>query len=248
MPLRILIVDDSASSRMMVKACLDGIERRVEEAENGEVAVSKFSGGLYDLVLMDIHMPVMDGYAATSRIRKLEREKQRKPTPIIALTALDHQQAVTKTREAGCSACVSKPVKKQVLQETIRTLIGAQAGVPQAAANGSGFTHRLAGLFKHDSAQDFGALKSMAPQFLAEKRRELDVIEMAAETGDFDTVRMLALRLKGEGANFGFSEITSIGHELAQAAANRDPRKLRKLADSLANHIGKLEGRAAAAG
>jgi len=230
---------------MMVKACLDGIERRVEEAENGEIAVAKFTRGAYDLVLMDIHMPVLDGYGATGRIRQWEREKQRKPTPIIALTALDHQQAVTKTREAGCSACVSKPVKKHILQETIRALTGLKAAAAESA-NGSGLAHKLLALLKNEDARDYGALKAMVPQFIAEKRREVDVISLAADTGDFDTVRMLALRLKGEGANFGFSEITSIGGELAQAAANRDPRKLRRLADNLAGHLEKIGGRVAA--
>jgi CheY-like chemotaxis protein len=242
-PLRILVVDDSASSRMMVKACLDGIERRIEEAENGEVAFTKFTRGAYDLVLMDIHMPVLDGYGATGKIRQWERQNGRKPTPIIALTALDHQQAVTKTREAGCSACVSKPVKKQTLQDTIRALTGVQASAP-AAQSGSGFAQKLFGMLKSGDTEDYGAVKAMVPQFLAEKRREVDVISMAAETGDYETVRMLALRLKGEGANFGFREITDIGGELAAAAANRDPKKLRKLADNLASHLDKLETRA----
>lgn len=244
--LRILVVDDSTSSRMMIKACLDGIERQVEEADNGEVAFAKFTRGAYDLVLMDIHMPVLDGYGATAKIRQWENQNGRKPAPIIALTALDHQQAVVRTREAGCSACVSKPVKKQTLHDAIRALTGIQAGAAPSPG-GSGFAHKLFGLLKSDDgAQSYGAVQAMIPQFLAEKRREVDVISMAAETGDFETVQMLALRLKGEGANFGFREITDLGGEMAAAATNRDPKKLRKLADSLANHLDKLETRVAA--
>jgi CheY-like chemotaxis protein len=209
-PLRIMVVDDSTSSRLMIKACLDGIERQVDEAENGEVAVTKFCLGSYDLVLMDIHMPQVDGLTATRRIRQWEREQHRQPTPIIALTALDHAQAAVRTRSAGCNDCVPKPVKEADAKE------------------GRGLAQRLFGRSNKaadSAAQDNSALDALRPKFVAEKRREVDVLTMALQCGDFKTVRMLALRMKGEGANFGFSEVTQIGGELAAAADKMDPKE-----------------------
>lgn len=247
-PLRILIVDDSTSSRLMIKASLDQIvERQVDQAENGEVAVNKFALNNYDLVLMDIHMPSVDGYEATRRIRQWERENRRQPTPIIALTALDHAQASVRTRSVGCNACVPKPVKKPVLMEAIHAVTGLDFTKPAADAGAqdpkSGLVGRLFGSNKGaaEPTQGSSDLDKLRPSFVAEKRREIDIAMLALDQNDFRTVRMLALRLKGEGSNFGFNELTQIGGELADAANKMDPKTARKLAQQLASHLGKLQ-------
>jgi CheY-like chemotaxis protein len=85
--LRILLVDDSADNRLLVQAYLKTYPYQLDLAENGEVAVEKFKSGKYDLVLMDMRMPVMDGYTATIAIRAWESQSGSEPTPIIALTA-----------------------------------------------------------------------------------------------------------------------------------------------------------------
>ncbi len=91
-----------------------------DNAENGEVAVRKYVSGNYDLVFMDIHMPVMDGYAATKAIRKWQNDIGMDPrTPIIALTASAMDQDVRKCLAVGCTAHLSKPIKKQQLLEAI---------------------------------------------------------------------------------------------------------------------------------
>jgi len=246
-PLRILIVDDSTSSRLMIKASLDQIpERQVDQAENGEVAVNKFALNNYDLVLMDIHMPSVDGYEATRRIRQWERENRRQPTPIIALTALDHAQASVRTRGVGCNACVPKPVKKPLLMEAIRAVTGldfAKAAAEAAAheAKGGMMGKLLGGSKPAAPAQDASDIDKLRPGFVAEKRREAEIAMLALGKNDFRTVRMLALRLKGEGANFGFNELTQIGAELAEAANKMDPATSRKLAQQLSAHLGKLQ-------
>ena len=138
--IKILIIDDSRSSRMMVKNCLKGVagfEFEIEEGDSGNVAFEKSKPGLHDLVLMDIHMPGMDGYEATKLIRAWERTKGRPEMPIIAVTAMDPGQAATKTKDAGCTTFVSKPLKPAVLGEAINKVLGAQPA-PVAAAARSG--------------------------------------------------------------------------------------------------------------
>ncbi|MGH7934257.1 MAG: ATP-binding protein, partial [Candidatus Binataceae bacterium] len=73
-PLRILVADDSADNRVLIEAFLKRAACMLDEAENGQVALQKFISGKYDVVLMDIQMPVMDGYTATRRIREWERD------------------------------------------------------------------------------------------------------------------------------------------------------------------------------
>jgi PAS domain S-box-containing protein len=117
--LRILLVDDSADNRLLVESYLRKTPHQLDLAENGEVAVEKFKSGNYDLVLMDMQMPVMDGYTATATIRQWESQSGLKPTPIIALTAFALKEEVQKSLDAGCNAHLTKPIKKAILRETI---------------------------------------------------------------------------------------------------------------------------------
>ncbi|MEK6801785.1 MAG: response regulator [Nitrospirota bacterium] len=115
----ILLVDDMEDNRLLITLFLKGTTYRLDTAENGAVAVEKFHSGAYDLVLMDIQMPVMDGYQATSTIRTWEREHGRAPTPIIALTANTFKEDIEKSQATGFTSHLTKPIKKQTLLETI---------------------------------------------------------------------------------------------------------------------------------
>src|SRR5262249_55921813 len=84
---RILVADDSIDNRLLIRAYLGKTGYALDEAENGQVAIDRLMSCRYDLVLMDIQMPVMDGFTAVRRIRELERERGMRHTPIVALTA-----------------------------------------------------------------------------------------------------------------------------------------------------------------
>ncbi|WP_331964087.1 response regulator [Candidatus Binatus sp.] len=119
-PLRILLADDSRDNRLLMHAYFKKTPYIVDEAEDGAAAVEKFRTGAYDLVLMDIQMPIMDGYSATRAIRAMERDTGRRRIPIIALTASVLAEALDKAIDAGCDAYVAKPVKKATLLAAIR--------------------------------------------------------------------------------------------------------------------------------
>ena len=117
--LSILLAEDTEDNRLLLKAYLKQTPYRLDFAENGEVACGKFKVGRYDLVLMDMQMPVMDGYTATGTIREWERANHRPPTPIIALTAHALQGDAQKSLAAGCTAHLTKPIKKATLLAAI---------------------------------------------------------------------------------------------------------------------------------
>jgi len=118
--LRILLAEDSKDNRMLIRFYLKKYTSiQLDMAENGKIAVEKFISGIYDLVLMDMQMPIMDGYTATKEIRKWEKGKGAKPTPIVALSAYAFKEEIEKSLKAGCTAYVTKPIKKQKLIDTI---------------------------------------------------------------------------------------------------------------------------------
>lgn len=117
--LSILVAEDSEDNLMLIKMHLKDTPHAVDIAENGKIAVEKFQTGNYDLVLMDMEMPVMDGYTATKEIRKWEAKEQKKPTPVVALTAHALKEHEQNSLDVGCTGHVTKPFRKQTLLETI---------------------------------------------------------------------------------------------------------------------------------
>ncbi|KYG69425.1 hybrid sensor histidine kinase/response regulator [Bdellovibrio bacteriovorus] len=117
---RILVVDDTEDNRFLLLTYLKKLPFEVVQAENGLQAVEKVFSEPFDLILMDIQMPVMDGYAATRKIRQWEAETHRKPIPIIAVSANAMAEDVQKSLDAGCSEHVTKPIKKSYLIDMIQ--------------------------------------------------------------------------------------------------------------------------------
>jgi PAS domain S-box-containing protein len=127
-PLEILLADDSVDNRALVNVYLKKTPYRLHEVENGQDAINRFMAGRFDLVLMDIQMPVVDGYDAVLAIRQWEREQSLARTPIIALTASLIGPAIQRAREVGCDLHVAKPVKKATLLKAIHDAVLVGSG------------------------------------------------------------------------------------------------------------------------
>jgi CheY-like chemotaxis protein len=118
-PLNILLAEDSPDNRLLIQAYLKHTPYQLEMVGNGLLALEKLKTKPYDLVLMDIQMPVLDGYAATKAIRQWEREQHRDPIPIVALTAFSLIGDAEKSLAAGYTAHLSKPIQKADLLAAI---------------------------------------------------------------------------------------------------------------------------------
>ena len=121
-PLRILLVEDTADNRLLVLAYLKATPHIVDTANDGQEAVEAFieAGSMgYDLILMDMQMPIMDGYEATRHIRDYEISKGLPRTPIVALTAFALADETQRAVDAGCDAYLTKPIKKATLLEAV---------------------------------------------------------------------------------------------------------------------------------
>ncbi|MEJ2406671.1 MAG: ATP-binding protein, partial [Candidatus Thiodiazotropha sp.] len=118
--LRVLLVDDDAINRLAVRTLLQQLEHDVVEARHGAEAVEALNREPFDLVLMDVHMPEMDGVTATLQIRAREEESGTSPVPIIGLTASVMNDEKQYYLAAGMNAVVQKPIVLEQLLTTIK--------------------------------------------------------------------------------------------------------------------------------
>jgi CheY-like chemotaxis protein len=118
-PLRLLVADDSEENRFLIQSYFKDTPFRIELAEDGKIAFEKFKNAQFDLVLMDLQMPVMDGYGALKVIRAWEQDSGKTKTPIIALTAYALKEEAEKCLAAGFSAHITKPIRKNHLIEIV---------------------------------------------------------------------------------------------------------------------------------
>ena len=121
-PLKILLAEDVKDNRKLIEAYLKDTIHSLISVENGEEALKNFTEcGDYDLVLMDMQMPVMDGYTAVKLIREWETNNGKNETPVLAFTAHALKEEVDKCLEAGCTSLLAKPLKKTELIKKIRS-------------------------------------------------------------------------------------------------------------------------------
>jgi two-component system cell cycle response regulator DivK len=114
---RILLVEDQADNRKIIRDMLRGTDYEITEAENGEEALAAIAKQRPDLILMDIQLPVMDGYTAT---RKIKANPALRSIPIIAVTSYALSGEDKKARAAGCDDYVPKPYSPRQLLAKIR--------------------------------------------------------------------------------------------------------------------------------
>ncbi len=231
-PLSILLVEDSPDNRLLIDFYLKHTPFTLIEAEDGQRAVEAFeqAGGTIDLVLMDIQMPVMDGYTATRLIRRLERERGWQPCVITALTASVLDESIHKSYDAGCSAHLKKPIKK----DTLLRAIHLQTHQRRERSSLAGRAQRDLGLAR---ASD---LAEMIPGYLQNRGQDLVRLRRALAEADWETLRRLGHRMKGSGASYGFALITELGHELELAARARQGNEVASVLERLSTYLDHL--------
>ncbi|HXX76830.1 MAG TPA: PAS domain S-box protein [Nitrospiraceae bacterium] len=122
--LRILLVEDSPDNQVLIRSYLKPTPHHLDVADNGAIALEKFKTRQYDLILMDMQMPVMNGYDTTKAIRAWEHEHDLHRIQIIALTALALKEEGIKILDAGCDAHMTKPIKRATLLEVLQAYRG----------------------------------------------------------------------------------------------------------------------------
>jgi signal transduction histidine kinase/DNA-binding NarL/FixJ family response regulator len=229
--LRVLLVDDSEDNRFLILSYLKNANCLIGVATDGLEGVEKFRAGRYDVVLMDVEMPGMDGYKATREIRRYEQEAGISPTPVIALTAHAFADMAVKSREAGFTAHLTKPIRKATLLEALAAY--ASTSVPKDAAPKDAAPKDAAPKDVVLVSVEPG-MEDLVPGYLEKRRKDVLAYRQALEAGDFEAVRMLGHKMKGTGAGYGFPVLTEIGNAIELAALSKDAAGIAASIDRLA--------------
>ncbi len=224
--LRILVADDSEDNRAVIRAYLKGTPCLLDFVGDGVAALEKLKTGQYDLALVDVHMPRMDGHAAVRAFREFERTHDRPALPVLALTADAFKESIDRSLASGFTMHLAKPIRKATLMEAIARYGQARAEAEAEAISGVMVDEALSGIL---------------PRYISNVRRNPAAVAAALARGDFDTIRSLGHNMKGTGTSFGLPQVTHIGGELEQAAKQQDYDGVRQAVDRLAHFLDSLE-------
>jgi signal transduction histidine kinase/HPt (histidine-containing phosphotransfer) domain-containing protein len=230
-PARILVAEDSPDNRLLVQAYLRGSPYQVTYEENGKAAVDRVAAADFDLVLMDVQMPVMDGLTATRAIRVLERQRGSPAIPIVAVTANAGLEDIEKSSDAGCDAHLSKPVSKRELLSAIEKYTWRLQPVEIAQSG------------PHDPirVEMPSGLEDIIPSYLASRRKEVPEMLSLLAASEFARLAVLGHDLKGSGGGYGFPELTRLGAALEQSAKQTDCVGLRTSLTDLGSYLDRVQ-------
>lgn len=212
----ILLVDDYPINRTLVLSHLKDLKCQVSVAENGQQAVEMFKENDYDLILMDVQMPKMDGCEATKIIRALPGGKK---VPIIGLTANAFEHAIIKYLQVGMDDVITKPFRKNQLLHRICTMLDKEYPMKQDLGGSSKQPIDLSHLLKEfDGDADF--LFKLLHDFIASAKEHLQLLEDAVSKTNSTDIAKYAHRIKGAAFNLSadsFGEIASTLEEQGEA-------------------------------
>ncbi len=237
---RVLIVDDIEVNILLTRIRLEKEGCVVAEARNGREAIEAFQAEDFDVILMDVQMPEMDGLEATRRIRELETTSD--PTPIIAMTASVLKEDLEKCERAGMDAIIGKPIDFKALFAAMGKV--AKKGAPRpairpaapAASPSEIILPQLEGVDVdkalaswRDPAAYAGALLQFSHGHLETARK----IVHCAEAGAITEAGSIIHALKGVSGNLWLKEVNAVAEKMDRAVKTDDPDELRTLLPSL---------------
>ncbi|MDR0842210.1 MAG: response regulator [Acidobacteriota bacterium] len=231
--MKILLTEDSGLNQKLVSRMLQKMGHVCDVAGDGQAALNALQAGCYDAVLMDGQMPVMDGYAATRKIREQERASGRAHIPVIALTGGGSQEDIDECLAAGMDDHLAKPISFKLLEEKLQKYGGhtpaSQTGVGRAGGDGvtsAIHTAQIGGnVNMHDEIiKDIVAglnipaaiAQKLLNEYLKTLPNDVTQLKAAIDGGDFPAAAKMAHSIKGASGNLRINKIFQLTSELEQ--------------------------------
>jgi PAS domain S-box-containing protein len=241
-PLRVLLAEDNAVNRRLVTAILEKRGHTVVAAENGREALDFLEWKSIDVVLMDVQMPVMDGFQAIGIIRRNEQSSGAH-LPIIALTAHAMKGDRERCLAAGADEYVAKPIRPNELLAAIGRALTYWTGSsalppPPSGTGGSSALDVATALERVEGDRDL--LEELARLFAAEYQINILEIRQAFDARDFHRLEMVAHTVKGASANLGASGVMEAARALEDLAHGGNLDKAPRLIELLDMEFARL--------
>jgi two-component system, sensor histidine kinase and response regulator len=233
---RVLLVEDNEVNQQVARRFLERLGCTVAVVSDGRAGVDAWSRGSFDLILMDVQMPVMDGLAATREIRRLSGDRAR--TPIVALTASAMTGELERCLSAGMDALLTKPLEESRLRAVLeRFASGAPSELledPQAPSppveSGSTDSPILdIGHLQEVADGDGAFITELCRTFVSSVAEILESIEQALHADERALLAALGHKLKGSSQSIGAARIGSAAYALERGALGATPSALKEL-------------------
>jgi CheY-like chemotaxis protein len=237
-PLRILVAEDTPFNQKFILRLLERWGHSTVLAQDGRQAVAEFSKGRFDMVLMDVQMPEMDGLEAAAAIRSLETASGGR-TPIIAMTAYAVKGDRERCLAAGMDDYISKPIDISMLKQIIeeRLAVGHGPAGAEPVLKDSKQPPDLLKAFDND----WGFLSEVVEAFFSDYPRQLETLRRAAGAGDAAVCQRAAHSLKGMLRNFQSEAAAERAFELEKKGQTRNLAGTEPLIAELAQDLKRLE-------
>ncbi|PUA98061.1 PAS domain S-box-containing protein [Acidovorax sp. 107] len=246
-PLRMLVVDDVPANIELLQIHLDRGRHQITVARDGESAVAAYEAGRFDVVLMDLQMPGMDGLEATRRIRAFEQAQRRKPVPVIALSASVLEQDRRNARAAGMDGFASKPLEPARLFREIARVLHLQPDAPASVWSHLQTPARPADMPPAPQATAAAVdwergtrlwgqralLRDAVARLLADHAATPATLQALMAQPDMDAARALAHRLRGAAGNLALGPLQTLAQRIEEAAHSLDRTALQPLVAAL---------------
>jgi CheY-like chemotaxis protein len=262
----ILVAEDNEINQKLIQRILQTAGYEVDMVGNGCDAVEFANRNQYDFILMDLQMPLMDGYEATRKIRELQLEAQSsdskseipnpksqiQPVPIVALTGNDLEKEMEKCLGLGMNDCIGKPLFRDQLLSLIKKWTATE---PVGAACGKAQKKVSKPIAKNTSARqpidlnralnefmgEKEVLNGILSEFTAKVRSQISSIRQAFLSLDFTEIAKEAHSIKGGAANLTANKVAGMASALEKAAYLQQAELVKHLADELEEQFEKLE-------
>lgn len=241
---RILLVDDDELSRRMMGVLLSEKGYNYDTASNGLEAVESVQSQSYDMVLMDLQMPFMDGFDAARKIREWEAGEQH--TPIVALTAMLFDNEIQRCLSAGMDACIAKPFDTDTLFQLIETHVSQsrmQDTKAYVQSSETLFTQEVLDIKEAlpRFSKDIEVYKEFLKEFLDELPDKIGQLRRAFISSDFKTLADAAHNLKGISASMGAKQLSYLSHVLDQNSQDGVPLLIQQSLEEIEKHLQVLQ-------
>ena len=214
----VLIAEDTLELQLLEKRILESIGLKVTAVTDGQQAVDQVNQGAFDLILMDMQMPVMDGIEATRTLRE-----QGHTLPIIALTANVMQKHRDAFNEAGCDGFLGKPIDKRELRKVLKHHLPKEQQAPH-----------IQSLAEEEVDEELMQI------FIESNTQRVVTLKQALTEKDWSQVREVAHAIKGSAASFGYPQLSKIAESVQFSIDGGSADEAPQLTMDLLIELGKI--------